>query len=182
MRPVLAIVPASREAEALEDLSRRLGLPEPARLDGHDVHGRPRARSGAAFLPLSLSRCGAACAVALGTEGRVGVDLVDPGTRVPTQGLLDLATPGERAWLAALPGDPRRPLFELWACREALLKALGLGLALDPGAVELDAGLRPLRVLGSPTPPLGWHVEAAGAPAPAEGMIVALAWADPFAS
>jgi phosphopantetheinyl transferase len=116
--------------------------------------------------------------VALGRSGRIGVDLVDPGSSLPSPDLLDLATSFERAWIGELREDPRRRLLELWACREALLKALGLGLALDPGAVELDRDLRPVRVLGSPSPPQGWRVETGEGTGIAGGMIVALAWTD----
>lgn len=183
MRPAYACVRASTEAAALPGLSGALGLEPPARFSGHDPHGRPRAESGGRPVPVSLGRCGPASAVALARKGRVGVDLVDPCARVSDAGLLDLSTPGERAWIEALPeARRRRKLLEVWACREALLKALGLGLALDLGAVELEPmgvdGLRPRRVLGSPVPPLGWHVQVAEGTGPAEGMILGLAWTD----
>lgn len=183
MRPAFACVGASQEAAALPGLSRALGLEPPARFAGHDPHGRPRAESGGAPVPVSVGRCGPASAVALARGGRVGVDLVDPGARVSETGLLGLATPGERAWIQALPpAARRRKLLEVWACREALLKALGLGLALDPGAVELEPcgleGLKPRRVLGSPAPPAGWHVRVEEGSGPADGLILGLAWTD----
>jgi len=181
VRPAFACVPIFQEATALPALCRELGLAG-ARFEGHDPHGRPRAFAGDAPLAVSVSRCGPVCAVALALGGRVGVDLVDPRSTIPSEGLADLASPDERRWLETLPeGSRRRKTFQLWACREALLKALGLGLTLDAGAVELEPlgdGLRPSRVLGSPMPPVGWHVEVTDGAGLAEGLILALAWAD----
>lgn len=181
MRPAFTCVPAFAEASALPGLSAALGLASPALFAGHDPHGRPRAEAAGLPVPVSLGRCGAICAVALGAQGRVGVDLVDPRAALATADLMDLASPGERLWLEALP-EPRRKLFQVWACREALLKALGLGLALDPGAVALEPwgadGLRPSQVLGAGAPPEGWHVEVLDGEGLAEGLILALAWAD----
>jgi 4'-phosphopantetheinyl transferase len=182
MRPAFTCTPAFAEASALPGLALELGLPGPARFKGHDPHGRPLADCEGAPVPVSFSRSGAVCAVALGRAGRVGVDLVDPHSHIPAEGLFELAAPEERLWLSALPAaERRRKLFQVWACREALLKALGLGLTLDPGAVALEPsgdGLRPSRVLGSPTPPVGWHVEVRDGEGLAEGLILALAWAD----
>lgn len=183
MRPAFTCIPAFSEASALPGLSRELGLADPAHFSGHDAHGRPQAEAGGVPVQVSYSRCGPVVAVALALSGRVGVDLVNPLSRIPSDGLLDLTAPGERRWLDGLPeARRRRKLFQVWACREALLKALGLGLTLDPGAVELEPegedGLRPARVLGSGSPPEGWHVEVMDGEGLAEGLILALAWAD----
>lgn len=179
MKPALAVVPAAGEPRALADLAWALGLPGGVRLDGHDVHGRPRARCGDQSVPVSLARCGGFRAVALGRSGRVGVDLVDPAAALAaTADLLDLASPGERAWILEAPGDPRRRLFELWACREALLKALGLGLALDPASVTFAPGPRVATLPGASTPPEGWRVETREVPGPGEGLLVAVAWTE----
>jgi len=182
MRPAFTCTPAFSEAATLPGLSRELGLAVPAAFSGHDAHGRPRAEAGGVPVQVSFSRCGAVAAVALRLTGRVGVDLVDPRSGIPTEGLLDLTSPGERAWLGGVPeASRRRRLFQVWACREALLKALGMGLALDPGAVELEPdgeGLRPSRVLGCPSPPEGWHVHVRDGEGLAEGLILALAWGD----
>jgi len=183
VKPAFAILPAFSEAEALPALSRELGLAIPACFSGHDPHGRPRAEAGGRAVPVSVGRCGPVGVVALAAGGRVGVDLVDPRSAIPTGSMLDLASPGERLWLEALPADlRRRRLFQVWACREALLKALGLGLAIDPGAVELEPwgedGLRPSRVLGCGLPPEGWQVCVLDGSGLAEGLILGLAWAD----
>jgi len=179
VRPAFTWVPAHDETSALPFLCQELGLAE-ARFDGHDPHGRPRAFASDAPLPVSLSRCGTVCAVALSLGGRVGVDLVDPRAPLPLEALMDLASQGERTWLESLPESPRRrKLFQLWAAREALLKALGLGLRIDPGAVELapwgEDGLHPIRVLGAGE---GWHVEVMAGRGLAEGLVLALAWAE----
>jgi 4'-phosphopantetheinyl transferase len=113
----------------------------------------------------------------------VGVDLVDPAAGRRSEDLLSLMPPGERLWLGALPPERRaHRILQVWAAREALLKALGLGLALDPAAVELEPlgeeGLAPARVLGCASPPEGWHLALEEGQGPAAGLILALAWAD----
>jgi 4'-phosphopantetheinyl transferase len=183
MRPAFACVPAAGLEAALATLARQLGLPGEARFAGHDPHGRPRAEAGGRPLALSIARSGDLRALALAPAGRVGIDLVDPSAPLRSEALLELVSPRERLWLEALPPErlPRR-LLQVWAGREALLKALGLGLALDPGAVELEPlgeeGLAPARVLGCGTPPEGWHLAMEEGEGLAAGLILALAWAD----
>ncbi|SOZ17709.1 4'-phosphopantetheinyl transferase [Cupriavidus taiwanensis] len=66
--------------------------------------------------------------------GEVGVDIerIDPalGLAAMREMAAHCLTPRERAWLAALPADAwLRAFFLLWTAKEALLKALGLGIA-----------------------------------------------------
>lgn len=84
----------------------------------------------------SLSHCGSAVAIALSTAGAVGVD-IEPASRA--HGLCDLAEhichPAELQVLAGLPVEARQTeLLRLWVRKEALLKAVGVGLAWDMAA------------------------------------------------
>ena len=77
-------------------------------------------------------------AVALDSEVGVDVELLREGTE--TWSLVSHAlTAGERARLQALPVSLRAgAFFSTWVRKEALLKAVGVGLAVDPRLIELD--------------------------------------------
>lgn len=109
-------------------------------------HGRPgyRLRRASAGLSLSLSRSrGWALLAAAGDQGPgaiVGIDLEHSSGAV-FPGFDDVAlTPAERQLLAALPSD-RAVLWRTaaWSRKEALLKARGTGLRVDPASVEAFA-------------------------------------------
>jgi phosphopantetheinyl transferase len=166
------------ELEAGIRIAKESGLPEPFRLDGHDPLGRPRAFAGGIAVPMSLSRCGAVRAVAVASRGRVGIDLVDPESAPETALLLDLLPDAEMRRCLDGP-DPRIDALRAWACREALAKALGIGLGLDPLAFELEPageGLRIRRMAGLGTRTEGWHLEVGCGEPPYRGLVLALAW------
>jgi 4'-phosphopantetheinyl transferase len=101
---------------------------------GSDAHGRPYLPATAAVrVPahVSLARAGDLSVVAVTDAGPVGVD-------VEAEGAAEFAGfdavglhPGERG---ATPADRTRT----WVRKEALLKAHGLGLAVDPSDVSID--------------------------------------------
>jgi len=101
---------------------------------GSDTHGRPRLVPTAtvrhpAFV--SLGRAGDLSVVAVTDAGPVGVDVEAEGA-AEFAGFEDVVLhPGERGAASA---DRTR----VWVRKEALLKAYGLGLAVDPGDVMLD--------------------------------------------
>jgi phosphopantetheinyl transferase len=104
------------------------------RLDTHPS-GAPVAEvPGHPGVAVSIShREGRAVAVAV-SAGRVGVDLERIAPR-PVSFARDWCTPAE---VGRLGEDPLR-LTLAWACKEAVLKALGVGLACSPREVELLA-------------------------------------------
>jgi 4'-phosphopantetheinyl transferase len=143
------------------------------------VHGKPffdPARS----MHFNLSHSGDRALVALAHNQSIGIDVEHCGRR---RSVLALAQrffcASEFAALAALPEAQQQLAFlRLWTCKEAVLKALGRGLAF--GLHRLEFALDPL---GAPThlraiaddgdDVADWHVVALQ---PAPGYLGALAW------
>jgi 4'-phosphopantetheinyl transferase len=101
---------------------------------GSSAHGRPQLVATASVRHpayVSLARAGDLSVVAVTDAGPVGVDVEAEGA-ADFAGFPDVALhPGERETSA---DDPTR----VWVRKEALLKAYGLGLAVDPSDVRLD--------------------------------------------
>ncbi len=98
---------------------------------GSSAHGRPRLRRTAALpspASVSLSRAGTFSVVAITDAGPVGVDVEAHGA-AGFPGFDDVALH---------PDEPSTDLARTWTRKEALLKAYGLGLAVDPAAVRLE--------------------------------------------
>jgi len=113
-------------------------------------HGKPVLCDGSG-IEFSLSRSGAWALLGVARGRLVGVDVerLDPRLEDPEElsGLArSVLTTQEQAELALLPAERRvRAFLQLWARKEALLKALGTGLALAPERVEVGlAELGPL--------------------------------------
>jgi 4'-phosphopantetheinyl transferase len=81
---------------------------------------------------LSLGRAPGLVVVAVSTAGPVGVD-VEPAGRAGFPGFEDVA---------AHPQEEGRDPTLTWVRKEAVLKATGWGLAIDPRGVRLDDGPR----------------------------------------
>ncbi|MGH3160073.1 MAG: 4'-phosphopantetheinyl transferase family protein [Streptosporangiaceae bacterium] len=131
-------------------------------------HGRPRIRCGAGAPVLSVSHSGDSVVVAVGTGIKaVGVDveLIDPALDVAELASIALTEPEIRA-LAPLAASDRVSAFvRLWTRKEALLKALGVGLEHPPDQVNMlgsgdllymptSQGEATVRCLN---PPVGYH-------------------------
>jgi len=101
---------------------------------GSAAHGRPRLAPTASLrhpAHVSLARAGELSVVAVTDAGPVGVDVEAEGA-ADVAGLGDVVLhPGERT---TSPPD----LTRVWVRKEALLKAYGIGLAVDPGDLRLD--------------------------------------------
>jgi len=158
-------------------LAGYLGIaPDEVRLVAHE-HGRPAldpAHGGA--LDFNWSHSGELALVALARGIAPGVDLEQRRTRANA---LEIAqrffTAEEAAWLGTLDEAERRTAFlELWTAREAVLKALGRGLAfgLDRLAFRREAaGLVLQRLDGED--PATWQLQQLGVGTEA---FAALAW------
>lgn len=132
--------------------------PDPGCRYGNDgSHGEPRyfLAGNPVSLGISFSRCGEWLAAAVAAV-RVGVDLEDAASEAFLDaGLEDvMATDAEKAVLAAVePRDRNRLRAQLWVRKEALLKAGGQGLRMDPRMVEALPG-------ADQPPGAGTHLEA----------------------
>ena len=127
---------------------------------GHGIPGY-RVPSRTSPLRVSLSRSGDWCLLAASLDGRIaglGVD-IEATSSADFDGFESVAmTANELEKLQDMP-DSRKAAFRtrLWVRKEAVLKALGTGLAEDPSRVDV-AGPIP-QVLGGPAPSEQWHLE-----------------------
>jgi 4'-phosphopantetheinyl transferase len=105
-------------------------------------HGKPYV-AGKPALEFNLSHSAGAALVALSRNQPLGVDLEIPRRPRPVLALAQrFFAPAEAAALAALPEARRQTAFlNLWSGKEAVLKALGRGIAfgLDRIVFDLDA-------------------------------------------
>lgn len=115
-------------------------------------HGKPEPED-APGLRISLSHARGLAVAAVSRAGPVGVDgeaIEAVHARPGTAALL--CDPAElAAWRRLGPEARTDAFFALWTLKEALLKASGLGLSLDPRSIR--CGLAPLRVEAFPVPP-----------------------------
>jgi 4'-phosphopantetheinyl transferase len=105
-------------------------------------HGKPRV-SGAPELDASVSGSGDLVAIAASRSTTVGLDI-------------EAVSAARLAGMAALvlaPGEPMRTpreALQLWCCKEAILKATGHGLVIDPRTLVLGGGPRDYHVVAAP--------------------------------
>lgn len=113
-------------------------------------HGRPVVEwpAAAAVWWVSIAHAGDRVVVAASSAGPVGVD-VEPVAAVEFSGFDGVAlTEGERELVAALDSGLRPSArAELWVRKEAMLKASGEGLRVDPCSVEPAQWVGQLREL-----------------------------------
>jgi phosphopantetheinyl transferase len=126
----------SADRAAVAHAALRLLVAQRARVDvgavdvAHDVSGRPIVVNSRLHVSLSRSDDLAACAV---SNRRVGIDVERTDRVEADDGLAArICSPHERALLAQMTDDVdrRRALILLWARKEAVAKALGVGLKL----------------------------------------------------
>lgn len=129
-------------ARLREILGRRLGISPAGIAFTYGPHGRPLL----AGIGFSLAHAGDHAALALGPGPMLGLDLerlqpVDPATAH------QYLSSREQAEISALPADARDlARLRAWTRKEAVTKALGVGLAADFARVEVamdpEPGLR----------------------------------------
>ena len=118
-------------------------LPEDIEL-GRTNNGKPVLMSPQSPLAFNVSytRRWLAVAVAYGSDGQIGVDVE---TLDPTIDAIEVARhhfhASELAHLQSLaPADRPLVFYRFWTAKEAVLKALGTGLSLDPRLIEIELG------------------------------------------
>ena len=104
-------------------------------------YGKPALADGS--VRFNLSHSGDHAVLATSFEVEVGIDIEIRA--IDTQGIARLVlTDGEMEAFAALPADVQEAVFlRAWTRKEALLKAVGCGLTLDPRNVEVGLGSVP---------------------------------------
>lgn len=106
----------------------------------HGVSGKPRLARGLPSLEFNLSHSGDLAIVAVARDRQVGVD-VERLRELPDA--MNIAqthfTPDERDALGSLPPAERRDaFFRCWTRKEAVIKAVGHGLALALDSFDVD--------------------------------------------
>lgn len=121
-------------------------------------------------ISFSVSHSGRHGLIAVAPTGRVGIDVEDRAARADLDAVAAMTfAPVERAELAAANGDRRTDLFfTIWTTKEALTKALGVGLSKDLRRLEIPRAMRrgaKQAVLRLPDLPTEiWQLENLGSP------------------
>ena len=156
-------------------LARYLGLRPSSVVLRRSRAGKPELE-GSPFR-VSLAHSGDVAVVAVTYGREVGVDVELLRARTESWALSSHAlTHSERARLQALPASRRSEAFlSMWTRKEALLKAVGVGLALDPRLIELED----LKIVAAP-PELGRACDWTLVDLPLAGYAAALALKGPL--
>jgi 4'-phosphopantetheinyl transferase len=104
-------------------------------------NGRPRVDGAPPGFDANWSHSGHWMALAYGWNGPVGIDIEVYRPEFPVDDIAPtVCTPDELAFLAQVgtPSEKSRRFFHLWTAKEALMKATGLGVAMDPASIELE--------------------------------------------
>lgn len=167
-------------------LARSLGEPELALSLDQTERGKPFVTDPAlaAEVSFSLSHTRGLVGCALWSTAPVGLDLEASTRRLQVVELLDTVLSSgereqwERAGLAEGPALER--FLEIWTLKEALSKALGVGLSVAPEEWSFDLDTSPIhRLLSLPDAfgdPARWQFEQTRSP---EGHVVSLAIPNP---
>lgn len=177
---IVATDPAAQRRAAQDFLRRTLATyrgcdPESLVLE-IGAHGKPALAGGEFAFNLSHSGSRAALALARGVE--VGVDIEAPTRPRPHVALARRYFCAAEAEAIAAAGDDEREarFLRLWTAKEAVLKALGRGLAFGLDRLEFDLVAQPptLRWIAPDGGRAGdWQVRSLPVAAPAVGH---LAW------
>ncbi len=116
----------------------------------------------------NVSHSGEHGLIAIAPEGRLGVDVEERVAHRNMDLLIDgVFGPSEQAELASTRGGDKIHLFfRLWTIKEALIKALGTGFALDPSTFQVPAemfsGEIKFAMKLPQAPEVNWQVEDLG--------------------
>jgi 4'-phosphopantetheinyl transferase len=172
--------PAANRRQAQAFLLRLLSAYLLRRVDAAELqagaHGKPGLEAGG--LDFNLSHSGSAAVVALARGVEVGVDLESPGRPRPHAELARrYFCEREAQVIENTPETLRETAFlRLWTAKEAVLKALGRGLAFGLDKLEFDAAVDPpalLRIDAAGGAAARWRLHALPLPPPWLGH---LAW------
>ncbi len=151
-------------------LRDRLGCDNARLTIGAFEFGKPFAALRGEIAPVSfnVSHSGAHGLIAIAPDGRLGVDVEERVARKGLDGLMQAAlTPDERAELAASDdGVKLRGFLRLWTIKEAVIKAVGLGISMSMSELEVPPAMRRGESGGvfslRQTPGTAWRLEDLG--------------------
>ena len=151
-------------------LCDRLGCSNGELTFGAFEFGKPFAVLGGEMAPVSfnVSHSGSHGLIAYAPEGWLGVDVEERAARADLDGLMEAAlSPAERDELASVDElEKLHGFLKLWTIKEALIKAVGLGVAINMSELEVPAAMRHGAkggVFGLPqTPGMSWRLEELG--------------------
>ena len=137
---------------------------------GEHRHGKPFALvdQSPAYFSFNVSHSGDHGLIAFAQDGRLGVDIEERTRRRDFDRLIDAAFGlNEQADLKLERARGEVHLFfKLWTIKEALIKALGTGLSLDPATFEAPEAMRRSAISGTfrfpMVPAVQWQVEDIG--------------------
>jgi 4'-phosphopantetheinyl transferase len=116
--------------------------------------GKPRLVDGPPGLDFNLTHTAGLVACAVGIGVQVGVDAERERRSVTPDVATAMFAPAELAWLDARDGGRTGPsVLALWTLKEAVVKALGKGLALDTQAFTVTVSPPALADAGGLLPP-----------------------------
>ena len=153
-------------------LRERLGCGNDQLSFDSSQRGKPFALVDGVLAPVSfsVSHSGRHGLIAVAPTGRVGIDVEDRAARADMDAVAAMTfAPVERAELAAASGGRRTDLFfTVWTTKEAIVKALGVGLSRDLRRLEIPRAMRrgaKQAVLRLPDLPTEiWQLENLGSP------------------
>ena len=130
---------AQARAHMRQILGRYIGLPaKDLRLD-IEHRGKPRLATTPQPLRFNLSHSHDAAALVVGLNGALGVDVEHHDTRRGLRALARYAFSESEQRALETSGDYVQTFFRTWTLKEAYLKAMGQGLAIDLKSFEVDA-------------------------------------------
>ncbi|MBX7266850.1 4'-phosphopantetheinyl transferase superfamily protein [Micromonospora sp. Llam7] len=138
-------------------------------------HGKPVLRTPASPVTFSVAHSGRWCVVAFALRTEIGVDVERVALRGDTLPLRALA-PTERAVLTAA-RNRTAAFIRYWTRKEALLKATGDGLTVDPAAITVTGPDQPAALLSwdaTPVPADPPHLTDLATPAGYGGALATL--------
>jgi 4'-phosphopantetheinyl transferase len=114
----------------------------------------------------NISHCEGRVMCVISNGPSCGID-VEIGRRLPDVDLLarNVLAPSERDWLNAGPWQERPTRFlRLWTMKEAIAKAVGLGLRIPFDEIELDLSAAPTVRRAPPVCRGNWHLREGSSP------------------
>jgi 4'-phosphopantetheinyl transferase len=126
-------------------LSKYTGQAPDALTFTRNEFGKPALEPAASSLQFNLSYSQEQAVLAISDRNPVGVDLQFMPASFDGSLVDWTASPHEIEWLTSIPPDSlRQHLLRLWVRKEALLKAAGSGLSIEPTTFSLPPGPAPL--------------------------------------